>query len=335
VNGGPLLGLSGRLGALLSSLALLAAGASPALGAPPASGLAPALTSTSAPAAPVPATPAPPVVPPDLLALEQKMLALEVTSERFSGSINVDAAGERPKGPLGGFARVVARAAGVPFPLLSFSGEVSLVAPLATFQASLFGLLKVEGRLVGTTLYTNEPFIARLDGGRPWVEEANQKLEHALGLAPTNLGAKTGSGARAFSQIAQVIAHARAIRELGTETVDGVPTTVFSLTVDVAQLEGQSGPQRRASKKLGQPLADYDLYLTAAGLPVRVKVTLDFHKEHARLITQSDVLAINFPFSVQAPSASQTISMRALERVLAVVYRHRHRHPPRKAVGQK
>jgi len=134
-------------------------------------------------------------LPPDLQALEQKALALQITSVRFSVSESIGGAGavsglfgnlekKRPsrKHEASGLATIV-----------EVTGEESFAPIEASFQSSFLGL-KGAGRLIGTTLYLEEPFIASLDGGRPWVEEQDQDLEQATGIAVTTLGGQPGSG---------------------------------------------------------------------------------------------------------------------------------------------
>jgi hypothetical protein len=86
----------------------------------------------SAPAPVAPVAVAPVVVPADLQALEQKMLALKPTSERFSASISI---AEKPKvkGPVGGFNHIFGHASSVLVPLLA------MAAPARTSKALIPG----------------------------------------------------------------------------------------------------------------------------------------------------------------------------------------------------
>jgi hypothetical protein len=201
--------------------------------------LALAAAATIAPAAhasvPSP-SPAPAAVPLDLQALEQKMLALKPTSERFSASISI---AEKPKvkGPVGGFNHIFGHASSVLVPLLTMAGEVALgPPPEASFTVSFLGLA-ISARLIGSTLYTHEPELSRLDGGRPWVEQRNTSLAQALGSQSNGPGGSVGEPGAGFAALAKLIAHAQSIAELGPANVDGQPVMRFKLAVPIAALQ--------------------------------------------------------------------------------------------------
>ncbi len=99
----------------------------------------------SAPAPSRPATPLPAAVPPDLQALEQKMLALKPTSERFSASIEI---AEKPKvkGPVGGFNHIFGHASSVLVPLIA-RGRRSQPRPAT--GGELHGQLPRDSRSAG------------------------------------------------------------------------------------------------------------------------------------------------------------------------------------------
>ncbi len=274
----------------------------------------------SAPAAVVPAAVAPVAVPPDLQALEQKMLALKPTSERFSASISI-AENPKVKGPVGGFNHIFGHAGSLLMPLLTVTGEVSLgPPPEASFAASFFGIA-ISGRLIGSTLYTHEPYVSRLDGGRPWVEERNQSLGHALGSSSLTPGASGGEPGGDFKGLPALIAHARSIAELGPANVDGQPVTRFKLSVPITALDkpGHSRKARRRARiqhKLLEPLLRVELFLAESGLPVRTSIVLIARHGKGEVIAQSDITAIDVPVLVQAPPAAETIEAAQLHRLL-------------------
>jgi hypothetical protein len=274
----------------------------------------------SAPAPSPPAAPAPAAVPPDLQALEQKMLALKPTSERFSASINI---AEKPKvnGPAGGFNHIFGHASSVLVPLIAVAGEVSLgPPPEASFTVSFLGIA-ISGRLIGSTLYTHEPDLSRLDGGRPWVEERNTSLAQALGSASNGPGGSTGEPATGFTAVAKLIAHAQSIAGLGPANVDGVPVTRFKLAVPIAALQKPVHSRRararaRRERKLFAPLLRVELALAETGLPVRTSIVIVGRHGKGELIEQSDITAIDVPVLVQAPPAAETIEAAQLHRLL-------------------
>ncbi len=288
----------------------------------------------SAPAA-SPPPPAPPAaVPPELQALEQKMLALQVSSERFSSTISI---AEKPKvkGPIGGFNHIFGHAGSIVTPLITAAGEVSLgPPPAASFTVSFLGIT-TSARLIGSTLYTHEPALARIDGGRPWVEERDQSIGQALGSSPSAPGVSGGAPAGGFKGLAALVAHASSIAELGPANVDGRPVTRFKLAVPIASLQkpGHSRKARaraRRQRKLFAPLLRIELFLAETGLPVRTSLLLVARHGKGELIEQSDITAINVPVLVQAPPAAETIGHAQLARLLrkrAMAHRHaRHGH---------
>jgi len=278
-----------------------------------------AAASAPAPSPPA-ATPVPAAVPPDLQALEQKMLALKPTSERFSASIDI---AEKPKvkGPVGGFNHVFGHAGSVLAPLIAVAGEISLgPPPEASFTVSFLGIA-ISGRLIGSTLYTHEPGLSRLDGGRPWVEERNTSLAQALGSQANGPGGSAGEPGTDFAALTKLIAHAQSIAELGPASVDGVPVTRFKLAVPIGALQKPAHSRRararaRRERKLFAPLLRVELFLAETGLPVRTSVVVVFRHGKGELIEQSDITAIDVPVLVQAPPAAETIEAAQLRRLL-------------------
>jgi hypothetical protein len=274
----------------------------------------------SAPTPSPPATPVAAAVPLDLQALEQKMLALKPTSERFSASISI---AEKPKvkGPIGGFNHVFGHASSVLVPLITLAGEVSLgPPPEASFTASFLGIA-ISARLIGSTLYTHEPDLSRLDGGRPWVEERNTSLAQALGSQSNGPGGSLGEAGTGFAALGKLIAHAQSIAELGPANVDGQSVTRFKLAVPIAALQKPAHSRRararaRRERKLFAPLLRIDLFLAETGLPVRTSAVVAARHGKGELIEQSDITAIDVPVLVQAPPAAETIEAAELHRLL-------------------
>jgi hypothetical protein len=277
----------------------------------------------SAPAALTPVGLAPAAVPPDLQALEQKMLALQPTSERVSATISI---AEKPKvkGPVGGFNHIFGHASSILTPLITVAGEFSIGPPPAANVTVSFLGIPVSTRLIGSTLYTHEPDLSRLDGGRPWVEERNTSLAKALGSLGSQSngpGGSVGEPGTGFASLAKLIAHAQGIAELGPASVDGVPVTRFKLAVPIASLQKPAHSRRararaRRERKLFAPLLRVELFLAETGLPVRTSVVLVARHDRGELIEQSDITAINVPVLVQAPPAAETITATELKRVM-------------------
>jgi hypothetical protein len=270
----------------------------------------------AAPAAALADDAAPAPLPPALQALEQKTLALQLTSERFSVGETVSGSGA-PSGLFGGFGSSAGRAA-ASVPLLTASGEVGFAPPRASFRESLFGI-SIEGRLIGTTLYVREPFVASFDGGRPWVQERD-RLRETAGAGLGTAGGAPGSGAQAFGRLLQELNGASGLRELGPSTIAGQATTGFGGTVAVAKLGG-FGVSTSSLRKLVESTATLEAFVAEDGVPVRTSVTLTLRPHdgaHAQLIAQTDVLAVNLPVAtVEPPPADRTIGAARLKRLEA------------------
>jgi hypothetical protein len=258
-------------------------------------------------------------VPPDLQALEQKMLALKPNSVRYRIELSVTSK-PRVQGPIGGFGQVFGKASDVSETLLEASGEVSAKPQLASVQMQFLGL-NLNARLVGTTLYVEEPFIKRIDGGRPWVEKRNQTLHDAIGGGlggGVNVDPTSG-----FSSLGKIVGEARAIRELGPATIDGQATKAFRISSDLAHTTKLSRREKRRLLKILAPLATVELFIAENGLPVRSRIIVRERHGRGRLITQVDIPAIEIPVSVQPPPAGETISQARLDRRLASLRAHR------------
>ncbi len=258
------------------------------------------------------------VTPPALQSLEQKMLSLQLTSERFSASESL-VGSFAPAGPLGGLGLDVAHAA-TSVPLLSLTGEASFIPQEASFQSSVLGL-PISGRLIGSTLYVDEPFIAKFDGHRPWVQESNQNLEEVTGVELGTLGGGAGSGAeQAFGKLIEQLNNATSIQELGPMTIDDQATTAFSASLELDKVASLTSKQKRVLLKDLEPVGRLEVFIAEDGLPVRTSLALTLRPkkgQHGELIEQSDVLAINVPVVVQAPPAAETITQAQLKLLLA------------------
>jgi hypothetical protein len=265
-------------------------------------------TGAQAPAA-VPAPATKPTVPPDLQALEQKMLALQLTSERFSATVSV---AEKPvvKGPLHTPGPLFGRSSAVAEPLSTITGEISFAPPTAGVIHESFLGIKVEARQIGSQLYIHEPFYAHLTHGRTWVQQPDATLQQeSSGLG----GAGSSDGA---AKLVTALGAASKVEELGPETADGLQATAFKATVDSARLGMLSHSQGSLLRKLLKPSATLEVLIAEDGLPVRTRITLRFRHDGGELITQSDVLAVNVPVVVTPPAASETISEAQLKRLL-------------------
>lgn len=260
--------------------------------------------------------------PPDLVALEQQMAALQANSERFTFQEELSFG----NGLLG---------QGIPLVLLiAGSGEAGDAPPQAAVTGGLLGLGDVRLRTIGDTTYRYEQEAASIDGGRPWVRGAG-KAGKGNGLDPGGLLESDQAGKQGtFSKLIEEFGGALAIEESGPVTVDDQRVTEFDATLDpapfLAQLQSHSKqpahplssplqiPSVGGSKSKPQPPSPppslrLELFIAANGLPVRARIT--FTAEGTTVSVRVDTLAINVPVHVEAPPPRQTIDEASLERI--------------------
>ncbi len=268
---------------------------------------APALSPTPVPAlahAPLPAS---------LLALEQKMEELQVTSMRFSAetSFAVSRGSHRLKKLL-----KLLLSTGI-------SGEETFSPAAGNVTFTLFGH-PFKLRLVGNTTYLYFRALARHDHGRPWIKLGPGGLFELFKVngkhvkPPTTPESKVDQPALAeppFTGLRKALAGAEEVRETGNSTLYGQPVTSFLAILEPEQLEHEKG-LASTSRRLPSPqppMVTLETSLAQNGLPVRTVIA-----EHGGGLTVSatvNIPAINFPLVVEAPPASQTISIARLRKI--------------------
>jgi hypothetical protein len=182
----------------------------------------------------------------------------------------------------------------------------------------------INVRLIGSTLYTEEPFVKRLDGGRPWVEKRGATLHGAI--AEELPGGFGGDPTQGFGALVRFLQSAHGIRELAPATVEGRATKAFSFGFDVLAARKLNARQRRLVRRVFQRQGTVELFITEDGLPLRTRVVLRLRHHPGELIGQSDITAIEIPVSVQPPPASETISEASLKRLIERARRRHRRH---------
>jgi hypothetical protein len=250
--------------------------------------------------------------PPELAPLVAKMSELHVSSARLAGEVTVTGHKlPRKLKALGGLK-------------LKLSGELSTFPPAASITAAS-PEATISVRLVNKRLYIEEPALAKLDGGRPWIEESPQSTKKLFGASP-GLGANSGLGGPEgslgqFKSDAALLNKATNVRSLGQSTIDGQAVTGFAGTIAATQFEEGQFPSklRGELRRLHlNPKGSFEIFIAANGLPVRTSLGLAFRG--VKIQATVDVPAIDFPVgAVPVPPASETITAAELEKLL----RHR------------
>lgn len=239
-------------------------------------------------------SPAPATVPATLPALEAKMRQLQVNSERFSQVLRgyVTVANE-----VNG--RVVGRVKHIPT-----NGELTEETSLNPQMSETFvGTQHTPTRIViGSTVYSRE-------GGRrrPWVRRHEPALAQGFASYPlhgdpeeANLGG-TGS----YAGLLNLLATAAGQIDTGTPVViEGQRTEAFIATVEPLRLVRGLTQEDESNLRRRPVIERLEIFLTEAGLPIRVVQTIDSADVHTTSTTQ--IIAVNEPINVNAPPARET-----------------------------
>jgi hypothetical protein len=106
------------------------------------------------------------------------------------------------------------------------------------------------------------------------------------------------------------------IKRVGTETIDGVTTTHYSGTVDVAKLAAKQDPQLKSlidqDSKLGITTMNVDLWVNDQNLPVRMQEATPASSSVPLNATIDYTDYGTSPVTVTPPAASDTLDMSSL-----------------------
>jgi hypothetical protein len=249
--------------------------------------------------------------PPELAPLLQKTAALQINTERFTGEVTILPRHlPRKLKDLGGLK-------------LKLSGEES-VAPEAAAVTSTIAGEAVSLVLADDKIYLHEPGIAKLDGGRPWIELDEQSSGKLFGSNPS-LGSGTGLGGTGggisqdhFKLETALLKASKDVRPLGPSTIDGQAVTGFAGTADPKQIEEthlSAKLRAEVRKSHVKPAASFEIFLAPNGLPVRSNIVLVLGK--VKLEVSADVLAINYPVvTIAPPPPTETVTAADLEELV-------------------
>ncbi|MFZ2051202.1 MAG: hypothetical protein WAU69_09780 [Solirubrobacteraceae bacterium] len=275
-------------------------------------------------------------LPSALLALEQKMKALRVNTERGTiveslGGVGFGSAGgllEAAEGKQaqseGKVATAIDPTVRLPLappmsiPLLTIDFEASVSPRLAIIRGEFLGGISLQLRLIGEQEYERSPFLGLLVSGKPWVyvspaERAKERASNTTeGASPVSV---TGEPEAGFAKLIAWLAKARSVVDMGPAVVDRQPTTEFRATLDLEKtLSAANGGSSKAGrrKRLVHEHETLYLFLASDGLPVRTHEQVRIGT--GRLDLTTDILATEVPVSVTPPPASETISQAELEK---------------------
>jgi hypothetical protein len=292
---------------------------------PAADALAPAPTATLAATSPA-NTLEPPTAtaPTELVALEEKMRTLQVTSEQLDLATFIGDPGGPSKGKhKHSHTKLI--------PVVTLSGDEQLSPAAGSFTVSGLSKHRTQARVVGGNFYFYDPEIGRHDHGRGWVQLPQASATEGVGLNPAapNGTNTVGSGTGPFASLINDLSAAETLEEVGPTTVDGQAVTEFTAKIAPARLGLYSATQLGALEKLGTNTVEMSVFIAPTGLPTRTEVTIAFGGGEA--VVRSDILAVNVPVAVQAPPADQTISEARFRKIESRLVREELKKLARKA----
>jgi hypothetical protein len=208
---------------------------------------------------------------------------------------------------------------------VSGTGQVDFASGAAQFSLSVPSAGTFAIRLVKPVLYLQFPSALKsvLPAGKSWVSiNLDTAGKSALGASFSQLSDSAGLGTDALSYLGGV--SATGVTTVGPATVDGVQTTEYSATIDLAKAAAQKDPQVRAALQR----LEGQLHLSS----VPVEVWIDAQGQVRQIAIQESVttagttanvqVTIGFfdfgaPVDVVPPPADQTVDSSTLSGALA------------------
>lgn len=186
--------------------------------------------------------------------------------------------------------------------------------------AAQAGVGSVRMMLSGTTMYMNmgSKAAAQLQG-KHWLKMDLAAVAKQQGAAGQQMLDQLNRSGQDPTESVGLITDSGDVKEVGKETVDGVPTTHYRGTVNVSRLtEKQGGGMTAAQRKqietlmtkLGVTTVDVDLWVNAENRPVRMHET--GRTTAGRMDVMVDYSDYGTPLRMQAPPASDTLDMAAM-----------------------
>jgi len=172
------------------------------------------------------------------------------------------------------------------------------------------GDVRVEEIMDGLVLYMrSSAFAGALPGGKQWLKIDLVAAGRKTGIDMSQLQQLSGGGDP--TQFLSYLAKAGDVRKVGSEDINGTPTTHYHATIDFEKLAGSAGSAaasvRQVQKLTGQKTMPTDIWIDGSRrvrrqsvaiavkqpVPIRVDLTIDFKR-------------FGVPVDVHAPAAADT-----------------------------
>jgi hypothetical protein len=246
------------------------------------------------------------LVPPQLQALEQKMAQLRFNSERFSeASRGVISLTDEVNGkPVGRTRHISADS--------SELGEASVVP--ARGETFLGSVHRPELIAIGSTEYEY-----RAGKGRHWVRSSSHGESPVARILPFHGGGRlevSVGGTGSFAGLLNLLTTAVGPVDIGGAViVGGQSTTEFTATVEPRLLIKGITVEDVANFEVDEPIDTLHMFLTEAGLPIRV--VSELRSQELDITTTEEVLGVDTPVVVKPPPARDTVAIGRLRNASA------------------
>jgi hypothetical protein len=149
---------------------------------------------------------------------------------------------------------------------------------------------KTYAKLPASMNSSGKPYLlVTKDSTNPVIQQLAGSLDSALSSA-------------SLGSVSAFILAAKSVTPKGTESIDGVSTTHYSVVVDISKLPS-SLPGKDALVSSGLATIPLELYIDSEGRPIQV--TEDFEVQGQSVSTKVTVTDYNKPVSIEAPPANQ------------------------------
>jgi hypothetical protein len=198
----------------------------------------------------------------------------------------------------------------------TFSHPVHAAMNLAMQLPQSSNAMSVSERLIGTTIYMNMPFLSdQLPGNKPWVKFDLEALGKMQGMDLGSLmNSNTESPATVLAFLQGVSSN---IKNLGSQTVQGVQTTHYRATVSpqrmLARLQ-KIDPKavstyRQTLQQTGMSSEPIDVWIDNQGLLRQETVHTNMPALNASMSFTMDLSDFGVKVNIMPPPASQTTDL--------------------------
>ena len=178
------------------------------------------------------------------------------------------------------------------------------------------GDVRVEEIMDGLVLYMRSDALAgALPGGKQWLKVDLVAAGRKTGIDMSQLQQLSGGGDP--TQFLTYLAKAGDVHKVGSEDINGTPTTHYHATIDFEKLAGSAGKAADSVRQLeqvsGVKKLPTDIWIDAAQRVRRQTVAIDVKQPlPIKFSLQIDYKRFGVPVDVQAPPAAETVDYSAV-----------------------